>query len=174
MTEIQSPPEQRVLLTNVSWETYERLLAEHPDSASPRFAYDRGMLEISAYGGTHEFFNRLLAQVIEVVTEELDIEVRSLGSMTLKREPDSCFYIQNEEVVRGTADVPPDMGPPPDLIIEVDIPSPSLSRFPIYAGFGVPRYGATTGNSSRFLPCWMENTSRPRPALPCRRSRPPR
>ena len=145
MAIVQSPPEQRVLLRNISWETYERLLADHPDSASPRFAYDRGMLEIMVVSGRHEEPNRLLAQVVEIVAEEMDVELRNLGSMTFKREelqrgfePDSCFYIQNEQRIRGKSDIPPDVDPPPDLIIEVDITSPSLDRFPIYAGFGVP------------------------------------
>jgi len=28
--------------------------------------------------------------------------------------------------------------PPPDLVIEIDIPSPSFSKLPIYADMGVP------------------------------------
>ena len=35
---------QRVILRHVSWETYERLLAEHEQSSSPRFTYDGGVL----------------------------------------------------------------------------------------------------------------------------------
>ena len=34
--------EQRVLLQNVSWETYERLIFEHEERPVPRFFYDRG------------------------------------------------------------------------------------------------------------------------------------
>ena len=37
--------EQRVIL-NASGETYERLLAECPDVAGPRFTYNDGSLEI--------------------------------------------------------------------------------------------------------------------------------
>lgn len=40
--------------------------------------------------------------------------------------------------VRGKAEIDPNVDPPPDLIIEVDITSPSLPRSPIYARFGVP------------------------------------
>ena len=42
---VKSPAEQRVVLHNVSWETYERLLAEHADYSAPRFAY--GFIEES-------------------------------------------------------------------------------------------------------------------------------
>ena len=38
--------EQRIVLHNVSWETYEHLLADHENASSPRFTYDRGDLEI--------------------------------------------------------------------------------------------------------------------------------
>jgi hypothetical protein len=44
MVTILSPPEQRVTLYNVSWETYERLLADLRDSSAPRLTDpdDRG------------------------------------------------------------------------------------------------------------------------------------
>ncbi len=45
MSTVLNPPEQRVVLRNVSWETYERLLEENPESRSPRFTYDDGDLE---------------------------------------------------------------------------------------------------------------------------------
>jgi hypothetical protein len=45
-TAIQSPPEQRVVLHNLSWQTYDRLLAEVAGCSSLRLTYDRGTLEI--------------------------------------------------------------------------------------------------------------------------------
>jgi len=38
----QGAPEPRIVLSNIEWETYERLLADQADSSAPRFAYDRG------------------------------------------------------------------------------------------------------------------------------------
>ena len=46
MVTVLSPPEERVLLRDVSWETYERLLREQGDRRTPRFTHDRGRLEI--------------------------------------------------------------------------------------------------------------------------------
>ena len=46
METIKSPAEHRVILHNTSWETYERLMKERGESRVPRFAYDRGELEI--------------------------------------------------------------------------------------------------------------------------------
>jgi hypothetical protein len=42
METVESPAEQRVVLHNVGWETYEHLLADHESSSAPRFTYDRG------------------------------------------------------------------------------------------------------------------------------------
>jgi Uma2 family endonuclease len=145
METVKIPSEQRTVLHNISWETYEHLLADHRDSSSPRFTYDRGELEIMVVSGRHERPNRLISLLVEVVADEMELDLVNLGSTTFRREdlqrgfePDSCFYIQNEERIRGKVEIDSDVDPPPDLVIEVDITSPSLDRFPIYAHFGVP------------------------------------
>lgn len=75
----------------------------------------------------------------------MNIHVRRVGSNTFKREdllkgfePDSSFYIRNAENVRGKKRIDLAQDPPPDLIIEIDVTSPSLPRFPIFAAVGVP------------------------------------
>jgi Putative restriction endonuclease len=83
----------------VSWDTYERLLAEHTDSPGTRFAYDNGSLEIMvAYAG-HENPNRTLAALVEAAALALRMDFWRSGSTTFKRddvkkgiEPDSSFY----------------------------------------------------------------------------------
>lgn len=146
MSIVLSPPEQRIILEGISWETYERLLAEHPDSASPRFTYDNGCLELMILSIEHEEPNRTLALIVDLVAAELDMNVARVGSNTFKREdllkgfePDSAFYFAgNAEIVRGKKRLDLAHDPPPDLVIEVDITSPSLPRFPIFAATGVP------------------------------------
>ncbi len=140
METIKSPAEQRVALHNISWSTYERLLADNETNSAPRFTYDRGELEIMSPSPEHEKLNRRIAQLVLAVADELGVEVEDLGSTTFRREdlergfePDSCFYIQNEEKVRGTNCIDPAADPPPDLVIEIDITSPSFSKLPIYA-----------------------------------------
>ena len=148
MTAITSPPsssEQRIVLSNIAWETYECLLADHLDISAPRFAYDRGLLEIVSPSSEHEKDNRTLALMVEVVAEEFGIDVLNVGSMTFRRqdllrgfEPDSSFYIQHEALVRARVQLDPSVDPPPDLVIEIDITNPSLNMLPIYASVGVP------------------------------------
>jgi Uma2 family endonuclease len=141
-----SPPEvvQRVILHGVSWETYERLLADFQDRHAAHFAYDRGALEIMVLSFKHETFNRTLATLVEIVAEEMQGDVINAGSTTFRRadlskgfEPDTCFYIQNVEHVRGKDGIDLTVDPPPDLVIEIDITSPSLNKFPIFAAMGI-------------------------------------
>ena len=93
----------------------------------------------------HEEPNRTLAILVEIVAEELNIVLRRAGSTTFKREdllkgfePGSCFYIQNSAAVHGKKRIDLSVDPPPDLVIEIDVTSASLPRFPIFAAVGVP------------------------------------
>lgn len=144
MAAVASPAEQKVILSGVSWETYQRLLNEQQDHSGARFTYDRGSLQIMVLYARHEHPNRTLALLVEVLAEEWGINVYALGSTTFQREdllkgfePDTCFYVAHASAVLGR-EVDLALDPPPDLIIEVDITSPSLPRFPIFAAFGVP------------------------------------
>jgi Uma2 family endonuclease len=158
METVNSPAEQRMVLHNIGWNTYERLLADHENNSAPRFTYDRGELEIMSPSPEHEKFNRRIAQLVLAVAEELNIEAEDLGSTTFRREdlergfePDSCFYVQNEEQVRGKDRIDLAVDPPPDLVIEIDITSASFSKLPIYAQIGVPEVWRYDGERMTIL-----------------------
>ncbi len=138
-------PDKRIVLERVGWETYERLLAEHVNSLGTRCAYHGENLEIVVGYKGHEDLNRTLAQLVEAVAMEADLLYCRTGSTTFKRddlhkgfEPDSSFYIEHAEEVRSKDKIDLHHDPPPDLVIEIDITSDSLDRFPIFAGVGVP------------------------------------
>src|SRR5689334_12972304 len=65
---------------------------------------------------------------------------RGSASPELERaiEPDECFYLTNEPLIRGKEEFNFEVDPPPDLGIEVNISSSSRRRMPIYAALGVP------------------------------------
>lgn len=143
---LKSPPEGRVTLRNVGWETYERLVEEDPDRSAPRFFYDRGELEIVSPSFEHEQIADIIALLVDRLTTELDVDVAGARSTTFKREdllrgfePDASFYFPEKiPQVRGKRRLSLDAGdPPPDLVVEVDITSPSASKLPIYARLGV-------------------------------------
>ena len=134
------------------------MLADHESTSAPRFTFDRGMLEIMSPSPEHEAYNRSIALLIETLAEQLDMDVYDLGSTTFRREdlergfePDSCFYIRNEDRVRGKDRIDLAVDPPPDLVIEVDITSPSINKLSIYAGLGVPEVWRYDGEKLEIL-----------------------
>lgn len=147
MTTVLNPPEQatqKVILHDVSWAFYERLLAEYEGASNPRFAYDRGVLEIMVSGFEHENLKHDFATLVEIIAAEIEVDIVGAGSTTFRREylhrgfePDASFYIQNAERVRGKKRLDLNEDPPPDLVIEIDITHPSLDKFPIFSGLGV-------------------------------------
>jgi Uma2 family endonuclease len=152
--------EQRVVLNHVSWETYEHLLVDNIDARSPRFTYNQGILEIMSPSAKHEDFAALLADIAALVAEERGVEFKDLRSVTLRRpdleqgvEADSSFYLQNVERIIGKEEIEIDLlvDPPPDLVIEVEITRPAISKLPIYAAFGVPEVWLTDGHEVRIL-----------------------
>jgi Uma2 family endonuclease len=136
----------RVVLHDISWKQFEEILTNLGDHRAARIAYDQGTLEIMTLLPEYEFFKETISDAVKDIAEALDCNYESYGSTTWKREvslaglePDNCFYIQNEAVVRGSLDLDLNRGdPPPDLALEIDITSKSLNRFPIYARLGVP------------------------------------
>lgn len=145
--------EQRVLLHNVSWTTYEKLLAAFSSQSSVRLSYDEGTLEIMTPLPEHERIKHVAEMILEFLAEELGINLYCLGSTTFKRkdlergfEPASCFYIKNELKVMGKETIDLAIDPPPDLIIEIDISSESMNKFSIYAKIGVPEVWRHNGN----------------------------
>ena len=63
---VLSPTDQRVIITGVSWQTYERLLADFGDSHAARMAFDRGTREIMAPSFARERALHLLIQAVGV------------------------------------------------------------------------------------------------------------
>lgn len=149
VTTISTPPqnsreEKVITLTGIKWSTFKAIMSDVGDGRAWRIAYDAGVLEIRMPLTEHEEPVGMIEHFVGVVVDELGIEMRQLGALTLEREdltraiePDTCFYIQNESIVRGKSiNLPAD--PPPDLVVESDYTNSSLNKFAIYAALGVP------------------------------------
>lgn len=143
---ITEAPEQRVLLRNVGWETYERLREEREERPVPRFFYDRGVLEILSPSTEHESMSDVIASLVKELAVSMETDVFNAGSTTYVRrdlsggfEPDESFYFADRApMVRGKRTIDLDAGdPPPDLVVEVDLTNPSLAKLPVYARLGV-------------------------------------
>jgi Uma2 family endonuclease len=150
--------EQRFALTHVSWETYESLLADYANASSPRFTFCEGTLEIVSPSSEHEELNRLLDIIADIIAEEAQTEFRKLGSTTFRREdlkggaePDSCFYIQSADAIRGKKEIDLKTDPPPDLVIEIEMTNPLVSKLPLYASLRVPEIWLYEAHVPRIL-----------------------
>jgi Uma2 family endonuclease len=144
---LELPYHQSTLLSPISWQTYESLLKDLDENVKVRLIYDREYLEIimSPLLPPHEIYSTLLDRFINILSEELEIDIRSIGSTTLRRqdlkrglEPDKSYYIQHEAQVRNQQTLNLNQLPPPDLVVEIDMTSPSLKKQPIYLALGVP------------------------------------
>lgn len=155
MSSAQTPTEQRFLLYNIDWQGYEKLLDILGDRHI-RVTYDRGNLELMSPSHRHESYAALLGRLIEALTEELGVPIKSGRSTTFKREdmarglePDECYYIQHEPQVRGRKAIDLTVDPSPDLALEVDITHSSLNRMGIYAALKVPELWRFDGHTLR-------------------------
>lgn len=158
----QNLNQERILLQGITWNTFEALIQDLESQPSKRLTYDNGLLEIWMPLPSHETFKRWLGRIVEIMTEEMDCEIRSLSSSTWRRpdlakgvEADECYYIQNEPLVRGRMDIDLTVDPPPDLVIEIDMTSLSLPRLPIYQALVVPEVWRFDGERLVFLR-WVE------------------
>jgi Uma2 family endonuclease len=153
MATVQASAHQRVLLHNVSWQTYETLLREF-DRKPIRLTYDQGELEIMTLSHEHEHRKKLFARFIEALTEELQIPIHSGGATTFRREakqrglePDECYWIQHEQAMRGRREFDFLSDPPPDLAVEVEVSSSLLDRMGVYAALGIPEIWRFVGEA---------------------------
>jgi Uma2 family endonuclease len=150
--------DQRFLLSGVSWQTYEALLAEVGERTAIHLTYDDGDLEFMSPGGLHDRYKHRFGRMIVALSEVLKIPMDGCGSTTLRRgdmkkglEPDEAFYIQNEPRVRGKFEMDLEVDPPPDLAIEIDITNSSVDREGIYAALGVPELWRYDGETLRIF-----------------------
>jgi Uma2 family endonuclease len=136
---------QHLVLYSIAWPTYVSLLRAFGDRPALRLTYDRGTLELMTLSPEHESLSYLLSRLVDALTEELGLPVKGGGSTTFRRrlrrrglEPDGCWWITNEALVRGKTKIDLRRDPPPDLALEIDITRSSLNRLAIYAALRVP------------------------------------
>nr|WP_324616350.1 Uma2 family endonuclease [Lusitaniella coriacea] len=141
--QLNVPPGQRVLFSDISWQKFEEILAELGEHRASRLAYDSGTLEIMTPLPEHEDSKEIIGDLLKAFLEEEEIEFRSLGSTTFKNqamlkgiEPNQCFYIQNEAAIRGKKRLDLTIDPPPGLALEIEITSRTHPN--TYAALGVP------------------------------------
>ena len=150
-------PNMTLLASGVSWEEYEQLLEDLGDQRAARVFYDQGKLEImSPPTKEHEVPRPVIYRFIIALSEELDLEISSVGTTTLRHlresgaEPDDAYYIRDIGPALGPRNLDMERDPPPHIILEVDQTSSSLDKFPIYARLGAPEIWRVSEGVVRF------------------------
>lgn len=152
-----SSASQKIILQNVSWQTYEQMLSDQTDVAGLHLYYNKGSLEIMTESFKHGETASLLGLIVAVIAETLEVEFTPAGNTTFKREKnkagfegDGSFYFQHADAVRGKNKIDLKIDPPPELVIEVDVTHPSLPKFPIFARLGVAEIWRYNGAEVKF------------------------
>ncbi len=157
MAAVLSPPITRTIRHNVSWEEFERLIADNAEG-HVRHAYHEGILETTVPSQTHEERIEFFRNFIGSAAPELGVSARGLGSTTIRHpdsrkgfEPDASYYIRNERLVRGKRQIDFTKDPPPDLVIEVDVTNSSMDKLPLFAALRIPEVWRCDDEGVRIL-----------------------
>lgn len=125
--------DQRLLMYNVPWSSFEVQLALRGDAPVPRMAYLDGTLEFVRPSKDHERIKSYLGRLFEAYALERNIDLSPYGSWTLKHapaaaglEPDECYIVGPDQDKRV-----------PDLAIEVVWTSGGIDKLEIYRRLGV-------------------------------------
>lgn len=145
MATVFAPVDQRIVLDNISWDTYERLVTDDAGRRTPRLTYDQGTLEIMSPGKNHERDSFALSFTVLTIAIELGLNVDAVGSMTYRRrrkkrgfEADGTFYLLDLDHTELAGEDDGDTDPPPTLVIEIDYSRSSMSKLELFAALQVP------------------------------------
>jgi Uma2 family endonuclease len=142
LQDLEITPGNRVCIHHRSWSDFTNFLGDLSENRSTRIAYHAGTLEIMSPLAAHERPHRIIAAIITTILESQERDWEDFGSTTIKRsplagiEPDTCFYIQNSNRVKGCTNLDLASYPPPDLAIESDLTS--LTVISAYVALQVP------------------------------------
>jgi Uma2 family endonuclease len=121
-----------VVLHDVTWEDYERLLEIRGDRSAPRISYLEGEVEIMSPSKDHEQIKSYIGHLLETWCVDRGIEVRPFGSWTLTGEENGRAAEADECYTFGT-----EPRESPQLAIEVEWTRGGIDKLEIYRKLGV-------------------------------------
>ncbi len=77
--------EKRVSLHHISWQSYEQILDALGNNRAARLTYYKGTLEIVSPLEEHESASDRIGILIHILTEELNLNIKSMASTTLNK-----------------------------------------------------------------------------------------
>jgi Uma2 family endonuclease len=133
-----------IILRHKTWEDYEDLLAIRQDRNLPKLYFNAKTQEIrlisplASHGKRVDTLRDLVKALLNFEGKDWDC----FDPITLKQlqragvEPDTCFYIENRQVILGKERINLTVDPPPDLVIEVDFTS--VTNLGSYSPLAIP------------------------------------
>jgi Uma2 family endonuclease len=129
----QLPADDIIVLRDVTWADYQRLLEIRGDRPVPRLTYLEGALELMTPSRPHESLKSMIGRLVEAWCLERGVGITPYGSWTHESkeaergvEPDECYVL-------GDA-TEPERG---DLAIEVIWSSGGLDKLEVYRKLAV-------------------------------------
>jgi Uma2 family endonuclease len=134
-----------LVIHELSWDDYDRLLRDLGDRPGLRISYDSGRLEVVSPTFRHEECQELIGDLVVIFCEVFHLTLQKAGGTTWRRrsvgkgaEADGSFYIRNAKYTVGKEDIDLAQDPPPDIVVEVDVTRRCEGKLPIYAALGIP------------------------------------
>ena len=121
-----------VVLHNVSWDDYERILEIRGEHSAPRISYLEGELEIMSPSQDHETIKSRIGALLETWCIDRGIEIDAVGSWTLKSKGKRGGAEADESYIIGTK-----KRSRPHLAIEVEWTHGGIDKLAIYEKLGV-------------------------------------
>ena len=126
--ERQRPADDIIVLENVTWADYQRLLEIRGERPVPRLTYLEGVLELMTPSRVHESIKSMIGRLVDAYCLERGIGITPYGSWTHESkagergaEPDECYVLgDNAEPERC------------DLAIEVIWTSGGVDKLEVY------------------------------------------
>lgn len=121
-----------IVLHDVTWQDYERLLEIRGDHSAPRISYLEGEVEIMSPSKDHEQIKSYIGRLLEAWCTDRGIDWSPFGSWRLEKEEDERAVEPDECYIFGTE--PRDS---PQLAIEVEWTRRGINKLEIYRKLGV-------------------------------------
>jgi Uma2 family endonuclease len=141
----ESDGDQCVVLRDIGWEGYRRILKIRGERNVPRMVYLDGSLLLMSPSLRHENLKERFGLFVAEVVVGLSIPCILAGSTTLRRqvkrggvEGDQTYYFSNLSRIRGKEKINLRVDPPPDLAIEVVVSHGADEAMEVYRRFKVP------------------------------------
>lgn len=123
--------EPRIPLYGITWQQYEHFIEMFYGHHNLHLIYLKGVLEIVTLSPEHEMLKTMIARLLYVYADALNIDLFSCGSATCKSEaterglePDEAFCLGERKQF-------------PDLAIEVIVTSGGIDKLEVYQGLKV-------------------------------------